>query len=364
MFPFTWRSESDEPAPARISEVDDRLRADEALKRVRRGEYLLYTGDFQNAKQLLSALGRRLPKIKPSGEEAGEAFRAERRQRLIEHQSLSRLLVALDADFKLPLPRAPDVREACRGVWGPPAPDAPRTIVPLKQLIGMMGAAEWRRKGLEVPGLEGRLHPHYGVYLPTRVDYVDLLLTVTREFKGKTVFDIGTGTGILSFLLLQRGAKSAVATDVDPRAIACASENAKLLGLSDRFEVQQTDLFPAGRADLIISNPPWIPEPPKNRVDRAVFDPDSAFLTGFLNGLTAHLNPGGFGLLILSDLAVLLGLREPDFLDRALDAAGLTVKWKRSTRARHDKAKDRTDRLHEARTREVTSLYALEPRSD
>ena len=57
---FTWHSESDEPAPTRLSAVDDRLRADNALQRVRRGEFLRYTGDFHNAKQLLGALGRRL----------------------------------------------------------------------------------------------------------------------------------------------------------------------------------------------------------------------------------------------------------------------------------------------------------------
>jgi SAM-dependent methyltransferase len=354
---FTWRSESGEPAPSRLSPVDDRLTADAALKRVRRGEHLLYTGDFHNAKQLLGAMGRRLPE--PRGARSPlEAFRAERRARQLEHETLSRIVVALDRSYRLELKRAPDVAEACRQVWG--EPDADKTVVALKTLLGMLGAAEWRRKGLEVPGLQGKLHPHYGVYLPTRTDYVELLLSVT-DVRGKKVFDVGTGTGVLSFLLLQRGAASVTATDIDSRAVACARENAERLGLSKRFEVMEGDLFPPGKADLIVSNPPWIPEPPKNRVDRAVFDEDNRFLSGFLEGLAGHLNPGGEGLLVLSDLAVLLGLRDAGWLDQELARCGLTVKWKQSAPARHSKAKDKSDPLHAARSREVTTLYGLVP---
>ena len=355
--PSHWRSESDEPAPARLASVDDRLTADVALKRVRRGEHLLYTGDFHNAKQLVGAMARRLPDAPPARSPL-DAFRNERRTRQLEHETLSRIVVALDREYRLHNRRAPDVAEACRQVWG--EPEADTTLVSLKTLLGMLGAAEWRRKGLEVPGLTGRLHPHYGVYLPTRTEYVELFQAVP-DVKGKRVFDVGTGTGVLSFLLLQRGAASAVATDCDARAVACARENAQRLGLSKRFEVSEGDLFPPGQADLVVSNPPWIPEPPKNRVDRAVFDEDNRFLLGFLDGLSAHLTPGGQGLLVLSDLAVLLGLRAPEWLEQQLSERGLKVKWKRSSPARHAKARDKADPLHAARSREITTLYALVP---
>ncbi len=358
MTDFAWRSESDEPAPERISEVDDRLTADAALRRVRRGEHLLYTGDFHNAKQLLGAMGRRLPAAARARSPL-EAFRAERRARQTEHQTLGRIVVALDGAYRLDLRRAPDVAQACRWVWG--EPEAERTLVSLKQLLGMLGAAEWRRKGLEVPGLKGKLHPHYGVYLPTRTDYVELLLEV--DPRGKRVFDVGTGTGVLGFLLLQRGATSVVATDIEPRAVACARENAERLGLADRFEALEADLFPEGKADLVVCNPPWIPEPPKNRVDRAVFDEGSDFLRRFLEGLGARLEPGGEGLLLLSDLAVLLGLRPEGWLEEQLARSHLAVQWTRSTPARHGKAKDTSDPLHAVRSREVTTLYCLRARS-
>ncbi|WP_141332465.1 class I SAM-dependent methyltransferase [Myxococcus sp. AB025B] len=353
--PFTWRSESDEPSPARLHPVDDRLSADTALKRVRRGEFLLYSGDFHNAKQLLGALGRRLERAS-NARTPLEAFRAERRARQLEHETLSRIAVSLDRDYRLALSRAPDVALACRQVWG--EPETEFTVVPLKQLLGMLGAAEWRRKGLSVPGLTGLIHPHYGVYLPTRTDYVELLLSLPT-LKGPRVFDIGTGTGVLSFLLLQRGASSVQATDIDSRAVACARENAERLGLRKSFQVTEGDLFPEGKADLVVCNPPWIPEPPKNRVDRAVFDEDNQFLRRFLEGLPDALTPGGEGLLILSDLAVLLGLRPQGWLQAQFARCGLTVKWSRSTAARHSKSKDTSDPLHMARSREITTLYCL-----
>jgi methylase of polypeptide subunit release factors len=183
------------------------------------------------------------------------------------------------------------------------------------------------------------------------------------DVAGKRVFDVGTGTGVLSFLLLQRGARSAVGSDIEPRAVACASENAERLGLAARFEAIETDLFPPGKAELVISNPPWIPEPPKNRLDRAVFDPGSDFLRRFIEGLSEHLDPAGTGLLLLSDLAVRLGLRPAAWLDEELTRSGLEVKWKRSTTARHTKAQDPSDPLHDVRSREVTTLYALAPLS-
>lgn len=351
-----WRSESDAPAPTRVVTVDDRLNAAAAVKRAK-DAHLLYAGDFRNAKQLIAAMGRQLEKGRPPRHATPlDAFRHERGQRLREAETVSRVIVQLDRDYRLEhLKHAPDVAEACRHAWGPS--DQP-TQVPLKALLGLLGAEQWRAKGVAVPGLEGRVHPDYGVFLPTRTEYVGLVANAPAP-KGKRVFDVGTGTGVLSFLLLQRGAAHAVGTDIDARAVACATANARRLGLADRFEAQERSLFPEGRADLVVANPPWIPEPPKTRLDRAVFDPDNAFLEGFLAGLPAHLSKGGEGWLLLSNFAELLGLRPAGFLDERLARAGLKVAWSAQAPAAHGKAKDAADPLHAVRSKEVTTLFAL-----
>lgn len=356
---FFWRSESQAPAPRKLSKVDDRLTAQTALARVRRNEYLLYEGDFRNAKQLVSAMGRRVNRRREGGKLSPlETFRAERVSRLREHETLSRVVVQLDAAYALQnLKHAPMVSEACTAAWGP---STLPTIVSLKALLGVIGAAEWQKKGLPIRGLKGLLHPAYGVFLPTRTEYVDLVLQAPPP-TGKRVFDIGTGIGVISFLLLERGATNAVGTDIEPRCIACAKENAEELGLGRRFTTQLTDLFPKGKADLVVANPPWIPEPWKNRLDRAVYDEKGAFLDGFLSGLVEHLSEGGEGWLLLSNLAELIGLRPTGFLEEKLAAAGLVVKWKLEKQAHHAKASDEDDPLHAARAREVTTLYCLVP---
>lgn len=355
--PYDWRSESDAPEPARLSVVDDRLTADQALRRVRKGEYLLYEGDFRNARQLLTAMGRRVENARRAPTKTlVDAYRAERNARLLEHETLSKIVVALDPQYRLlNLKNAPDVAAACTPVWGPAKR---QTVTPLKALIGMLGAAEWRRKGLAVPGLKGKLTPHYGVFLPTRTEYVELVLAAPSPLD-KVVFDVGTGTGVLGFILLQRGAERVVATDVDPRAVACARENAEALKLTARFTVEERPLFPDGTADLVICNPPWIPEPPKNRLDRAVFDEGHQILEGFLSGLKAHLKPGGEGWLLMSDLPELLGLRAQGFLEERFAAHGVTVIRSSTASATHPKTKDAEDRLHSARSKEATRLWVL-----
>ena len=86
-------------------------------------------------------------------------------------------------------------------------------------------------------------------------------------------------------------------------------------------------------------------------------------LLGFLTGLTAHLEMGGEGWLILSDFAEHLGLRTRDELLAAIDMAGLRVVGKLDVRPHHPKASDATDPLHAARAVEITSLWRLAARS-
>ena len=91
----------------------------------------------------------------------------------------------------------------------------------LRELLGLIGAHEWRKKGVEIPALGDRIHPYYGVFSPVRGEYVDLVARTALPSLNKA-FDIGTGTGVLSALLAKRGVKKIVATDQDPRALACA----------------------------------------------------------------------------------------------------------------------------------------------
>ena len=87
-------------------------------------------------------------------------------------------------------------------------------------------------------------------------------------------------------------------------------------------------------------------------------------LLGVLDGLAAHLVPGGEGWLILSDFAEHLGLRSRAELLAAFERAGLQVMDRIDVKPRHPKALDATDPLHAARAAEVTSLWRLAPVRD
>ena len=82
-------------------------------------------------------------------------------------------------------------------------------------------------------------------------------------------------------------------------------------------------------------------------------------LRGFLAGLAAHLEPGGEGWLILSDLAEHLQLRTREELLEWMAQGGLTVLGRQDVKPRHGKSADASDALHTARAAEVTSLWRL-----
>lgn len=340
------------------------MTADTAYRLACEGTALLWCGDYQGARQLLSAMARRADRgpRRPRRRRApaaspAEAFHQHRQAQSRRARVLGMLLVPLDGDYGVPLRRAPDVRQACAEAYGPA--EGP-SVTSLRELLGLIGAHEWRTKGVVVPALGGdRIHPHYGVFSPVRGEYVDLVAEAPLPGDSSLAYDIGTGTGVLAAVLARRGVGRVVATDQDPRALACAGENIARLGLAGRVDVVREDLFPGGRAPLVVCNPPWVPARPTSPVEYAVYDPDSRMLHGFLDGLAGHLAPGGEGWLILSDLAEHLGLRPREELQAAFDAAGLKVVDRLDTRPGHRRATDPDDPLHEARAAEVTSLWRL-----
>lgn len=365
-----WRSESGATAPRRVVVADDTLSADTAYRLACEGTGLLWQGDFQNARMLLQALMRRVDRKpakaaakaaqKMAEATAAEAFHLHRQAQAQRARVLSSLLIALEGDYAIDLRRAPDLRQACTEAWG--AATGERSVASLRELLGLVGAHEWRKKGVEVPALgaapNNRIHPYYGVFSPVRGEYVDLVAAAALPSKA-LAFDIGVGTGVLSALLVRRGVQRVVATEQDPRALACARDNLQRLGVLAQVQLQSADLFPEGRAPLVVCNPPWVPARPSSPIEHAVYDEGSRMLRGFLTGLTAHLEPAGEGWLILSDLAEHLGLRSREQLLGWIAEAGLKVLGREDIRPHHAKAADAGDALHAARAAEVTSLWRL-----
>lgn len=355
-----WQSEAGLAPPQRVRVTDDRIKADSAYRLACEGTALLWRGDFQNARALLAAMARRWDaKPRKRGATPAADFHLHRMAQAQRARALGMLLIPFEADHGIALKRAPDVRLACGEARGPVGS---RYVASLRELLGQIGSHEWRKAGVEIDELGARVHPHYGVFSPIRGEYVTLVARAPLP-SGTLAFDIGTGTGVLAAVLARRGLKRVIATDNDPRALACARENIGHLGFSERVEVMEADLFPAGRAPLIVCNPPWLPGKPASTLERAIYDPDSRMLKAYLAGLVAHLAPGGEGWLILSDLAEHLGLRTRAQLEHWFERAGLVVIGRLDAKPRHPKASDPNDPLFAARRAEVTSLWRLAVRA-
>lgn len=438
-----WISESASRPPARAVAADDAMNADTAFRLACEGCALIWRGDFQNARQLLDAMARRADrkknKKKKAPEHPAEAFHRHRMDRSRRARILGMILVEVLPDGRIPLRRAPDVRQAVSealgsalepsdepfgGPYGGPPADHPAgpALISLREILGMIGAHEWRRKGIGIPFLKTRIYPHYGVFPPTRSEYVELAAKAplpavfhrycppgslpagpgdpgnpgtainpagppgSEEYRGKPpdpvpiapdpapmAMDIGTGTGVLSALLAERGVPRILATDNDPRAVACARENMRRAGLDDRVRVVCADLFPAKeyvsgelsgypeKASLIVFNPPWIPAKPVTQKERAVYDPKSAALHRFLRRMPERLDPEGEAWLLISDLAERLGLRPAGALTGAFGKAGLKVIARIDAPPVHNRSRNPDDPLHFARHTEVVSLWRLGP---
>ena len=378
-----WLSESNHAPPARIVLVDDTTTADDAYRLACEGTSLLWRGDFHNARQLLQALGRRIDRTNERSElrkvkkaanksaadksvapkEIPNLFHQQRQIQAQRARILSRLLLELDANYVSQLRRAPDVSAACKAAFGQLDKELNEScVLSFRDLQGALGAAQWREKGVPIENLGVSIFPHYGVFAPTRHEYVQLLLDAPLPKVHDVAYDIGTGTGLLAIILAQRGVKQVIATDLNPRALACASENFMRHGLTN-VQLQQADLYPtdAPLANLIVCNPPWLPAKPSSPLEYAVYDANSKMLRGLLQGAKTHLAEQGEVWLILSDLAEHLQLRTRKELLGWFADSGLKVKYRLDTKPKHGRSQDDTDPLFAARSAEITSLWCLEP---
>jgi len=227
-----------------------------------------------------------------------------------------------------------------------------------------------------VPQLDNYIYPGYSVYPPTRQEYLDLLPRVHNENKDTVIMDVGTGTGILTAILLHQNPNisTAFSTDINPLAIQCARDNMQRLGLAQRVRLNETSLFaPDAVADVLVCNPPWIPchgSVTNSWLDRAIYDDNlGSMLYGFLDGAASRLrDERSEAWLILSDLAEHLQLRSREELLQRIHDGGLEIVETRaavkeiSTIKQCKKKEEPLAKVAAARNAETTHLYRLRKR--
>ena len=93
-----------------------------------------------------------------------------------------------------------------------------------------------------------------------------VLLAHIAHFKRKSrMIDLGTGSGIIPLLLTTRGGENIIGLEINPIMAGLAQRSIEYNGLTDKIKIMQGDLrevkqvFSAGMADLVVSNPPYRP---------------------------------------------------------------------------------------------------------
>ncbi|QDR80948.1 50S ribosomal protein L11 methyltransferase [Sporomusa termitida] len=117
----------------------------------------------------------------------------------------------------------------------------------------------------------------------------------------QVVFDVGTGSGILSVAAAKLGAASVRAVDLDPVAVKVAAENIAVNNVTAKVEITQGDLLTGvtGKADVIVANIiadiiiKMLPDVRIRLADQGVFI-GSGIITDRLGDVTAALIDSGF----------------------------------------------------------------------
>jgi len=139
------------------------------------------------------------------------------------------------------------------------------------------------------------------VYKPAEDSF--LLAENLMVNKGDTVLDIGTGTGILALLAAEK-ARYVTGTDINPKAVKLAGENARINGINN-VEFIHCDLFPTDKEfDLIIFNPPYLPVDDSGLLGKAWSGGEDGIqlIERFLNSVSGYLKEDGIFELLVSSM--------------------------------------------------------------
>ena len=160
----------------------------------------------------------------------------------------------------------------------------------------------------EFYGLEFEVEPGVLIPRPETEILVEEAIAILSKHKGSRFYEIGVGSGCISVSILHV-AKSvnAVGVDISRAALNVTARNAEKHRVADRLTLKKTDVFeePNGLFDLIVSNPPYIPDGDRESMQAEVvrFEPHTAlfggtdglsFIRRIVNGAPQYLKPEGF----------------------------------------------------------------------
>jgi len=318
------------------------------------GKYVLVEEFYSNGLQVLNELKRNLLL-----KHKDKSFQGQRDYRAAFRKASHRLLLKVK-DNKLMVKKSPDF------AWLELLyPDVSEFYVSFPDVQGMNSSWQWYQKGLEVKTLNLTLHPYYGTYFPTRFDHLKLFDKWLKKYDGpKTnAIDMGVGSGVLSFQLIQNGFENITAIDTNKNAIIGVSEESKRLGYEDKMTLIHGDLFENCdvKADLIVFNPPWLlaKHDLEEGIDKAMYYEEELFPRFFEQALE-HLSPEGRIVLIFSNLAQVV---DEESTHPIIEELQKNNRYRKELHLRRDvRASSRRTKRRDSRDNEKVELWVLAPK--
>ncbi|PLY04662.1 MAG: methyltransferase type 11 [Arcobacter sp.] len=315
------------------------------------GKYVLVEEYFSNGLQVLAELKRNL-ELKYTD----KSFQGKRDCRSAFREASHRLLIKVK-DNKLTVKKAPTI-----GWLELLYPDVSEFYISFPEIQGMNSSWQWYEKGVEVKTLDLFLHPFYGTYFPTRFDHLKLFDKWLKKYEGaKTnAIDIGVGSGVLSFQLIQNDFENIFATDTNKNAIIGVDKESKRLNYEDKISLNHGDLFESCniKADIIVFNPPWIKAKHKleEGIDKAMYYEEELF-PRFFEEAKKYLNPEGKIVLIFSNLAQ---IDDEKSIHPIIEELQKNNRYRKDLHLRRDvRASSRRTKRTDSRDNEKVELWVL-----
>jgi 16S rRNA G966 N2-methylase RsmD len=318
------------------------------------GKYVIVEEFYSNGLEVLSQLKKRLLKTYTD-----KSFQGQREYRSAFREASHRLIIKVK-DNKLDVKKAPQI-----GWLKILYPDSDEFYIAYPDVQGLNSSWQWYKKGIEVKTLDITLHPFYNTYFPTRFDHLKLFDKWLKKYEGSktNAIEIGVGSGVLSFQLLQNGFENIYAIDTNRNAIIGVAKECERLGFEDKITLACEDLFNecSSKADIIVFNPPWLQAKHKleEGIDKAMYYEDELF-PRFFEQAKNHLNENGKIVLIFSNLAQVV---DEESSHPIIDELKQNNRYRKELHLRRNvRASSRRTKRTDSRDLEKVELWVLSPR--
>ncbi len=337
-----------EDVPARISAASNNR---QVLKQLERGEIFCFEGTWGTAMAFYSWLKKQVNQRYPIIDYASSRINREK-------------LVSLTNNLYLYIfNHHPDLAKAPGNPWLKEFYTENNAFyLRFTDYLGMNGARQWYEKGIQLPGLQHKIHPFYGTYFPTRTEHLEMFdqwLAANNNFKN--AIDMGTGCGALTFYMLKHNIARITASDINPNALWSVKQDLEIIDEEKRATLIHASFFESianETPDLLVFNPPWLPKETHTTIDKAMYY-EPGFFEEFFRQAFENLSEQTTLVIVFSDFARTAGITHEHPIEKELDQNNRFVLVEKHEKPITQKPSGNKNWLEDIRSSEKAELWVL-----